>query len=45
MRRLSPLEGIYTKDRSVEVCLDTLQRLGFSVSRAVDLGIELVDGK
>ena len=31
MRRLSPLESTYTKDRSVEVCLATLSKLGFDL--------------
>ena len=32
MRRLSPLESTYTKDRAVEVCMDTLTKLGFDLA-------------
>ena len=31
LRRLSPLESTYTKDRAVEVCMDTVKRLGFDL--------------
>jgi hypothetical protein len=31
MRRLSPLESTYTKERAVEICLDTLSGLGFDL--------------
>ena len=32
LRRLSPLESTYTKDRAVEVCMDTVKRLGFDLA-------------
>jgi hypothetical protein len=31
VRRLSPLESTYTKERAVEICLDTLAGLGFDL--------------
>jgi hypothetical protein len=31
VRRLSPLEATYTKERAVEICLDTLAGLGFDL--------------
>ena len=31
LRRLSPLESMYTKERSVPVCVETLRRLGFEI--------------
>ena len=31
LRRLSPLEATYTKERSVEVCVATLRHLGFCI--------------
>ena len=33
MRRLSPLESTYTKERAVEVCLETLDASSASTSR------------
>jgi hypothetical protein len=33
VRRLSPLEATYTKERAVEICLDTLAGLGFDLER------------
>jgi hypothetical protein len=33
MRRLSPLESTYTKERAVEICLDTLSGLGFDLEK------------
>jgi hypothetical protein len=32
LRRLSPLEATYTKERAIEVCLDTVSRLGFDLT-------------
>jgi hypothetical protein len=43
MRRLSPLEETYTKERSVEVCLDTLERLGFELDRVSGIKLDLDD--
>ena len=34
MRRLSPLESIYTKEKSVEVCMDTLAGSASTSSRS-----------
>ena len=31
MRRLSPLEATYTRERAVPVCVETLRRLGFDI--------------
>jgi hypothetical protein len=33
VRRLSPLESTYTKERAVEICLDTLSGLGFDLEK------------
>lgn len=33
VRRLSPLESTYTKERAVETCLDTLSGLGFDLEK------------
>jgi hypothetical protein len=43
MRRLSPLESTYTKERSVEVCLDTLSRLGFDLANEPRIKLDLED--
>jgi hypothetical protein len=43
LRRLSPLEATYGKDRAVEVCLDTLQRLGFDLSQEPNIKLDLDD--
>src|SRR4029079_5474257 len=32
MRRLSPLEHVYTKERATEICLDSLKALGFDLA-------------
>ena len=36
VRRLSPLESTYTKERAVEICLDTLAQLGFDLEKGAD---------
>ena len=36
VRRLSPLESTYTKERAVEICLDTLADLGFDLEKEPD---------
>ena len=36
MRRLSPLESTYTKERATEVCLATLTELGFDLAAAAE---------
>src|SRR3954447_16868921 len=33
VRRLSPLESTYTKERAVEICLETLAELGFDLEK------------
>jgi hypothetical protein len=43
LRRLSPLEAIYTKEQAVPVCLDTLARLGFDVEREPNIRLDLDD--
>jgi hypothetical protein len=43
MRRLSPLEGTYTKERSVPVCLATLERLGFDLDATPNIRLDLDD--
>jgi hypothetical protein len=43
MRRLSPLDGIYTKERCVEVCLQTLDRLGFALGEEPNIRLDLDD--
>jgi len=43
MRRLSPLEETYTKERSVEVCLETLSRLGFDLANESSIRLDLDD--
>jgi hypothetical protein len=43
LRRLSPLESTYPKDRAVEVCMDTLKRLGFDLERDPNVRLDLED--
>jgi hypothetical protein len=43
IRRLSPLESTYTKERSVEVCMETLSRLGFDLEREPNIRLDLED--
>ncbi len=43
MRRLSPLEATYTKERAVEVCLDTLSQLGFDLAAEQNIRLDLDD--
>ena len=43
MRRLSPLEATYTKERAVEVCLETLRRLGFDLDSEPNIRLDLED--
>src|ERR687887_124583 len=44
LRRLSPLESTYTKDRAVEVCMDTIKRLGFDLEDDPNVRLDL-DGR
>ena len=43
MRRLSPLESTYTKERAVPVCLATLARLGFELDATPNIRLDLDD--
>jgi hypothetical protein len=43
LRRLSPLESTYTKDRAVEVCMDTVKRLGFDLVNEPNIRLDLDD--
>jgi hypothetical protein len=43
MRRLSPLEATYTKERAVEVCMDTLTKLGFDLATNERIKLDLDD--
>ncbi len=43
MRRLSPLESTYTKDRATEVCLQTLDALGFDLKAQPNIKLDLDD--
>jgi hypothetical protein len=43
VRRLSPLADVYTKERSVPVCLETLARLGFDLASDERIRLDLDD--
>ncbi|MFL5377346.1 MAG: hypothetical protein ACJ787_05480, partial [Myxococcales bacterium] len=43
VRRLSPLEPIYTKERALEVCLATLDALGFDIANETNIRLDLDD--
>jgi len=43
LRRLSPLESTYTKDRATEVCLETLRSLGFNMDQEPNIRMDLDD--
>jgi hypothetical protein len=43
MRRLSPLESTYTKERATEICLATLTELGFDLAAASNIKLDLDD--
>jgi hypothetical protein len=43
MRRLSPLEETYVKERAVDVCLETLNRLGFDLNAEPNIRLDLDD--
>ena len=43
MRRLSPLESTYTKERAVEVCMATLSNLGFDMENDENIRLDLDD--
>jgi hypothetical protein len=43
MRRLSPLESTYPKERATEVCLQTLSALGFDLESQPNIRLDLED--
>jgi hypothetical protein len=43
VRRLSPLESTYTKDRATEVCLETVGALGFDLAADRNIRLDLDD--
>jgi hypothetical protein len=43
LRRMSPLASLYTKERAVPVCLETLQRLGFALASDDHIRLDLDD--
>ena len=43
VRRLSPLESTYTKERATEVCLATLSSLGFELASDANIRLDLDD--
>src|SRR5204863_3461845 len=43
VRRLSPLEPIYTKERATDVCLETLKALGFDLAADQNIKLDLDD--
>ncbi len=43
MRRLSPLEATYTKERATAVCMETLQALGFDLAAQPNIRLDLDD--
>jgi hypothetical protein len=43
LRRLSPLESIYTKEGAVPICMDTLARLGFDLEAEPNIKLDLDD--
>ena len=43
LRRLSPLADTYSKERSVPVCVETLQRLGFDIENMAGIRLDLDD--
>ncbi|MEX2465242.1 MAG: hypothetical protein WD428_05115, partial [Gaiellaceae bacterium] len=43
LRRLSPLADVYTKERAVAVCLETLARLGFDLAAEQGIRLDLDD--
>jgi oligoendopeptidase F len=43
VRRLSPLESTYTKERATDVCLATLSSLGFDLAHDANIRLDLDD--
>ena len=43
LRRLSPLESTYPKERSVDVCVETVRQLGFELESIPNIRLDLED--
>jgi hypothetical protein len=43
LRRLSPLADTYTKERAIDVCLETLTRLGFDLANDSKIRLDVED--
>jgi len=43
IRRLSPFDGVYTQERAVAVCLETLEGLGFDLEATPNIRLDLDD--
>jgi hypothetical protein len=43
LRRLSPLAATYTKERAVEVCVETVKQLGFDLEQEPNIKLDLDD--
>jgi hypothetical protein len=43
LRRLSPLAETYTKERAVDICLDTLTQLGFDLAKDSKIRLDVED--
>ena len=43
LRRLSPLESTYPRERSVEVCVETVRQLGFELEAIPNIRLDLED--
>ena len=43
LRRLSPLDALYERDRCVPVCLETLERIGFDLAGTHGIRLDLDD--
>jgi hypothetical protein len=43
LRRLSPLESTYTRERSVDVCMASVQALGFDMTAIPNIRLDLED--
>jgi hypothetical protein len=43
LRRLSPLESTYVKERATEVCLETVKALGFDLNEQPNIKLDLDD--
>jgi hypothetical protein len=43
MRRLSPLESTYTKEHATDICLKTLEALGFDLTAQTNIKLDLDD--